>query len=126
MRAFDILTMYVKSSQYKMRAKRSRGSVGFEFQPTGRCKFQIIRAHRVSTDGLIIAASIPTRYHRPRHVIAASSTRFRLSRPYLSQETKRHTYLSRECTCAYYTTGISCDPRTFEQWRIASAGGSHE
>lgn len=74
----------------------------------------------MSTDGLIIAASIPTRYHST----ACNSSEFHdsVSHGRIFRKKRKDTRIYRECTCAYYTTDISCDPRTFEQWRIATAG----
>lgn len=72
----------------------------------------------MSTDGLIIAASI-------RHIAihsAAWNREFRdsVSHGRIFRKKRKDTHIYRGCTCAYYTTDISCDPRTFEQWRIAN------
>lgn len=69
----------------------------------------------MSTDGSIIAASI-------RHITIRSAAWnrewFCLSRPYLSQETKRHTYISRMYLCVLHDRHIV---RSANVWTMANS-----
>lgn len=104
---------------------RARAKIAFQSQSAGRYNFRIIRIHRASTDGLIIAAAI-------RRDATACNSEFRdssmISRPFLLPEERRdmYTYYARRgyVLCALHARRVSCDPRALKQWRTTAGGKS--